>query len=107
MSVGGVGAFDLVSRVSMMKGLRHAVDGERIIPFVMSLYGQPWTHSWEDDAGEVHSIPQGEGGEQGDPLMLLLFLLGSTPSARCRLSCVARWRETVRIFGRRVHHLQT
>ena len=75
----------------MMKGLRHAVDGERIIGFVRSFYGQPSTYLWEDDAGEVHSIPQGEGGEQGDPLMPLLFLFGSTPSARCRHSRVARW----------------
>ena len=26
--------------------------------------------------GEVHEIAQGEGGEQGDPLMPLLFSLG-------------------------------
>ena len=50
-----------------MKGLRHAVDGESIIPFVRSL--QPSTCFWKDNSGEVHSIPQGEGGEQGDPLM--------------------------------------
>ena len=29
-------------------------------------YGQPSTYLWEDDGGEVHTIPQGEGGEQGD-----------------------------------------
>ena len=73
MSVDVVGAFDLISRFWMIKGLRHAVDGERIIPFVRSFNGQPSTYFREDDAGEVHSIPQGEGGEQGDPLMPLLF----------------------------------
>ena len=31
---------------------------------------------WEDDLGEVHEILQGEGGEQGDPLMPALFALG-------------------------------
>ena len=31
---------------------------------------------WEDDCGITHNIPQGEGGEQGDPLMPLLFSLG-------------------------------
>ena len=31
---------------------------------------------WEDEVGEVHEIAQGEGGEQGDPLMPLLFSLG-------------------------------
>ena len=60
--------------------LRQAVDGEKIIPFVRSFYGQPSTLLWEDDAGEVHSIPQGEGGEQGDPLMPLLFCLGQHPA---------------------------
>ena len=24
-------------------------------------------HLWEDEEGVVHEIPQGEGGEQGDP----------------------------------------
>ena len=27
----------------------------------------------EDDVGDVHQVAQGEGGEQGDPLMPLLF----------------------------------
>ena len=72
---------------NMMKGLRHAVDGERIIPFVRSFYGQPSTHFWEDDAREVHSIPQGESGEQGDPLMPPLYCLGQHPA----LAAVSRW----------------
>ena len=31
---------------------------------------------WEDDSGDNHTIIQGEGGEQGDPLMPLLYSLG-------------------------------
>ena len=31
---------------------------------------------WEDSSGVTHMIPQGEGGEQGDPLMPFLFSLG-------------------------------
>ena len=42
------------------------------MPFVRQLYGRPSTHLWEDEMGEVHEIVQGEGGEQGDPLMPLL-----------------------------------
>ena len=38
--------------------------------------GSPSEYLWEDDAGTVHRIPQGEGGEQGDALMPLLFCLG-------------------------------
>ena len=34
------------------------------------------TYLWEDDAGTVHHIEQGEGGEQGDMLMPLVFSLG-------------------------------
>ena len=44
--------------------------------FVRLFYSSPSEYSWEDDGGEVHSIHQGEGGEQGDPLMPLLFSLG-------------------------------
>ena len=55
----------------MMKGVRHVVDGEQILLFVRAFHGQPSTHLWEDDVGEVHTVPQGEGGEQGDPLMPL------------------------------------
>ena len=39
-------------------------------------YGDPSTFLWEDDLGGVHHIRQGEGGEQGDPLMPMLFSLG-------------------------------
>ena len=31
---------------------------------------------WEDNDGEVHKTAQGEGGEQGDPMMPLLCSLG-------------------------------
>ena len=39
-------------------------------------YGSPSEYLWEDDSGVTHSIPQGEGGEQGDAMMPLLFCLG-------------------------------
>ena len=38
--------------------------------------GTPSKFLWEDELGVVNHIPQGEGGEQGDPLMPLLFSLG-------------------------------
>ena len=38
--------------------------------------GDPSICLWEDDFGGVHSVFQGEGGEQGDPLMPMLFSLG-------------------------------
>ena len=50
--------------------------GGQAIPFVRLFYGSPSSYLWEDSSGITHTIPQGEGGEQGDPLMPLLFSLG-------------------------------
>ena len=74
LSIDGVSTFDLISRGAMMQGLREVK--KEALPFVRLFYGQPSTYLWEDDDNIVHSIPQGEGGEQGDPLMPLLFSLG-------------------------------
>ena len=49
--------------------------GDQVLPFVRLFYDRQSTYLWEDDAGTVHHIVQGEGGEQGDPLMPLLFAL--------------------------------
>ena len=57
-----------------MQGLREVK--EEALPFVRLFHGQPSTFVWEDDDNIVNSIPQGEGGEQGDPLMPLLFSFG-------------------------------
>ena len=62
-----------------MQGLRRMVDGEQILLFVTAFDGQPSTSLWENDIGEVHTIPQGEGGGQRDPFMSLLFCLGQHP----------------------------
>ena len=64
----------------MMQGVRHIDEGEHILPFIRPFCGQPSPFLWEDDVGEVHIIPQGEGGEQGDPLMPLPFCLGQHPA---------------------------
>ena len=76
LSVDGVGAFDLISRNAMKAGLSHLEEGDKLLPFVRLFYSSPSTFLWEDDVGTVHHIPQGEGGEQGDPLMPLLVALG-------------------------------
>ena len=46
----------------------------------VSFNAEPSAYIWEDDVGTVHIIEQGEGGEQGDPLMPLLFSLGQHPA---------------------------
>ena len=48
-----------------------------MIPFVSLFYGSPSVSLWEDDMGDTHEIVRGEGGEQGDPLMPLLFSLAA------------------------------
>ena len=80
VSIDGIGAFDLVSRNAMLRGLKEMDTGDRVLPFVRRFYGQPSLHIWEDEVGDVQDIPQGEGGDQGDPLMPLLFSLAMHPS---------------------------
>ena len=75
MSIDGISAYDQISRAAMLDGLYTHCGGEAI-PFVRMFYGLPSTYLWEDAEGVEHSILQGEGGEQGDPLMPLLYLLG-------------------------------
>ena len=41
LSVDGMGAFDLISRVSMLEGLRSIEGGDSILPFVLQFYGNP------------------------------------------------------------------
>ena len=53
-----------------VKGLR------KLLPFARTVYAQPSCyHLEEEEEGERHHIGPREGGEQGDPLMLLLFCL--------------------------------
>ena len=77
VSVDGIGAYDLISRKAMLDGLLSVEQGEQFLLFVRSFYGAPSTYLWEDEMGTNHRKLQGEGGgEQGDPLMPLLFNLG-------------------------------
>ena len=62
-SIDGVGAFDLISRKAMLEELRKVPGGAEVMPFVLLFYGSP-----------------SSGGEQGDPLMPLLFALGQHPA---------------------------
>ena len=84
VSIDGVGAFDLISRNAMVSGLMAMEHGDTLWPFVRQFYGQPSSYLWEDDCEITHDISQGEGGEQGDPLMPLLFSLGLHKSLTSR-----------------------
>ena len=74
--VDGVTAFDLTSRAATFQGLMRVEGGSEAVPFVRTFRGAPSEYLWEDSQGVVHNIPQGEGGEQGDTLMPLLFAVG-------------------------------
>ena len=76
LSMNGISFFDMISRRAMLEALQRLPGGEQVLPFVRSFYGRQSMYLWDDDLGVVHQIPQGEGGEQGDPHMPLLFALG-------------------------------
>ena len=78
MSIDGISAFDLISRSAVMQGIQK-VHGAAV-PFVSMFYGTASTYLWEDDEGTTHKIVQGEGGEQGDVMIPLLFSLGQHPA---------------------------
>ena len=60
----------------MLEKLRALPTACRILPYVMASYGENSEYVWNDECGQSHFIPQGEGGEQGDALMPALFCLG-------------------------------
>ena len=76
LSVDGIGAYDHVSRLGMLERLSRMPKALAILPFVRLSYGQPSAYSWWDQNGVKRAVSQAEGGEQGDPLMPLLFSIG-------------------------------
>ena len=76
MSIDGISAFELISRQAMLQGLMDWDGGSSALPFVALFYGTPSSYLWEDSCWRTHTILQGEGGEQGDAMMPLLFSLG-------------------------------
>ena len=76
LSVDGIGAFNLISRSAMLQGLLEVEGGSAAFPFVRQFYGSASTYWWDDDEGVTHEVVQGEGGEQGDPLMPALYAIG-------------------------------
>ena len=73
LSIDGVGAYDSISRRAMFWPHGHGGRGE---VGAFREYDSPSTSIWEDEVGDVRHVCQGEGGEQGDTLMPLLFSLG-------------------------------
>ena len=76
LSLDGVGAYDHIRRSAMLDKLRTTPALATLLPFTKLFYGSPSTYLWTDAAGTTHQVRQGEGGEQGDPLMPALYALG-------------------------------
>ena len=73
--VDGIGAYDHVSRASMLSKLLEVPRLRKLLPFVRKTHATPSCYKWADAEGHTHEIWQHEGSEQGDPLMPLLFSL--------------------------------
>ena len=105
LSIDGVGAYDSISRRAMFRGLMDMVDGEKLVPFVRLFYDSTSTYIWEDEVGDVRHVLQGEGGEQGDPLMPLLFSLGQHRAMVAVQASLLKGERLFAFFGRHLHRL--
>ena len=72
LSVDGIGAHGHVLRAAMGR-LERMPRARAILPFVRLSYTQLSTYRWFNEEGERKEVTEAEGGEQGDPLMPLLF----------------------------------
>ena len=69
------GAFDHVQRAAFLTKLANTPSLSALLPLVKMLYSTESRFLWTDSDGATHEILQGEGGEQGCPLMPALFAL--------------------------------
>ena len=76
LKVDGIKAYDHVLRSAMLVRLSRMRGARALLPFVRLSYATPSTYVWFDNQGERRTVTQAEGGEQGDPLMPLLFSIG-------------------------------
>ena len=76
LKVDGIGAYDHILRSAMLTRLVPLPNAGSLAPFVKMSYVAPSTYSWFDDEDRRHTVTQAEGGEQGDPVMPLLFSIG-------------------------------
>ncbi|CAE7941576.1 unnamed protein product, partial [Symbiodinium sp. KB8] len=60
----------------MLQALRTHEPLTGLLPFAAMFYGQASRYVYYDEEGVGHEVLQGEGGEQGDPLMPGLYALG-------------------------------
>ena len=56
LSMDGIGAYDLISRNAMFRGVADMGGRDKVIPFARLLCGFPSTFLWEEDSGAVHHV---------------------------------------------------
>ena len=80
LSVDAAGAYDHVSRGAMLEALHARPELQPLLPSARQFYATPSSCTWVDASGTSHTVTQGEGGEQGDPLMPGLYSLVAHPA---------------------------
>ena len=106
LSIDGVGAYGHVHQSAMLSKLLEVPSLQPLLPFVRAAYTEPARYKWQDDEGHRHDIEQHEGGEQGDPLMPLLFSLCNPQRIGGRQRRVGSRRDVVRVLGRHFRVVQ-
>ena len=81
----------------MLQALDRVDGGSAALPFVSMFCGTPSHYLWEDSLGRVHTVTKGEGGEQGDAMMPLLFSLGQHAALEA-VQAALRERESLFLF---------
>ena len=81
----------------MLSALLRHPDLRPLVPFARQFYGTPSSYTWTDDSGRSHVIAQGEGEEQGDPLMPTLYALAQQP-ALCEVQAQLQDGEAIFAF---------
>ena len=76
-----------------------------LLPFAAQFYAEPSAYVFHDAEGAAHEIAQGEGGEQGDPLMPALYALGQHPALLQAHAALTPGEDLLRVLGRHLCHV--
>ena len=88
LSVDGIGAYDHVSRTTMLTALRQTAKANQALPFARMFCSTPSTYIWTDQPGQTHPVQQAEGREQGT----LSFALEAILAAQTEQATALAWK---------------